>query len=102
MLAYTRYVIKVLLICLFLAGCSTVPVSKLSDKQLIGEYWQLKSIVSGPISYVPTHSSLPVEGSVGSWAAFEAADITKKYTINSARERLMEVQTEMTLRGVTP
>ncbi len=84
----------------FLIGCSTVPVSRLSDSELLGEYRQLKSVVSGPISYVPT--DVPVGGGIGSWAALEAADITKKYTINSASERLREVQEEMSLRGITP
>jgi hypothetical protein len=104
MLRYSRKVLNVLLILAFsfLIGCSTVPVSRLSDSQLLGEYRQLKSVVSGPISYVPTHSGVPVGDGVGSWAALEAADITKKYTINSARERLREVQEEMSFRGIIP
>ncbi|MBS1257729.1 MAG: hypothetical protein MAG551_00775 [Candidatus Scalindua arabica] len=104
MLGYSRKVLSVLLILAFsfLIGCSTVPVSRLSDSQLLGEYRQLKSLVSGPVSYVPTHSGVPVGDGVGSWAALEAADITKKYTINSARERLREVQEEMSFRGIMP
>jgi hypothetical protein len=104
MLKDSRKVLSVLLILAFsfLIGCSTVPVSRLSDSQLLGEYRQLKSVVSGPISYVPTHSGVPVGDGVGSWAALEAADITKKYTINSARERLREVQEEMSFRGIIP
>ncbi len=104
MLKYSRKVLSVLLILAFsfLIGCSTVPVSRLSDSQLLGEYRQLKSVVSGPISYVPTHPGVPVGDGVGSWAALEAADITKKYTINSAKERLREVQEEMSLRGIMP
>ena len=104
MLKYSRKVLNVLLILAFafLIGCSTVPVSRLSDSQLLGEYRQLKSVVSGPISYVPTHSGVPVGDGVGSWAALEAANITKKYTINSASERLREVQEEMSLRELMP
>jgi hypothetical protein len=104
MLKYSRKVLSVLLILAFsfLIGCSTIPVSRLSDSQLLGEYRQLKSVVSGPIPYVPTHSGVPVGDGVGSWAALEAADITKKYTVNSARERLREVQEEMSFRGIMP
>ena len=102
MLKYSRKVLNVLLILAFsfLIGCSTVPVSRLSDSELLGEYRKLKSIVSGPISYVPT--DVPVGGGIGSWAALEAAGITKEYTINSASERLGDVQEEMYLRGITP
>ncbi|MFQ5686489.1 MAG: hypothetical protein ACE5GV_07500 [Candidatus Scalindua sp.] len=91
-----------ILVFSFLIGCSAVPVSRLSDSQLQGEYRQLKSVVSGPVSYVPTHSGVPVGDGVGSWAALEAAGITKDYTINSASERLGEVEEEMYLRGITP
>ena len=102
MLKYSRKVLNVLLILAFsfLIGCSTVPVSRLSDSELLGEYRKLKSIVSGPISYVPTR--VPIGGGIGSWAALEAADITKRYTIDSASERLGEVQEEMYLRRITP
>ncbi len=104
MLKYSRKVLSVLLVIAFsfLIGCSTVPVSRLSDSQLLSEYRQLKSVVSGPISYVPTHHGVPVGDGAGSWAALEAADITKKYTINSASERLREVQEEMAFRGIMP
>jgi starvation-inducible outer membrane lipoprotein len=102
MLKYSRKVLNVLLILAFsfLIGCSTVPVSRLSDSELLGEYRKLKSIVSGPIPYVPT--AVPIGGGIGSWAVLEAADITKRYTIDSASERLGEVQEEMTMRGVMP
>ena len=86
----------------FLIGCSTVHVSRLSDSQLLGEYRKLKSIVSSPIPYIPTRPGVPVDGGIGSWAAFETADITKRYTIDSSRERLREVQEEMSLRGIMP
>lgn len=104
MLRYSKKARIIILISLFsfLVGCSAVPVSNLSDNQLMAEYRKLKSIVSGPIPYIPTRPGVPVEGGVGSWAAFEAADITKKYTIDSSRERLNEVREEMMWRGMTP
>jgi hypothetical protein len=104
-LKYSRKVLRVLLILAlsFLIGCSTVPVSRLSDMELRSEYRKLKSIVSGPVSYIPARpGGISAGNSVGGRAAFEAVDITRKYTTDSARERLGEVREEMMWRGIMP